>query len=151
MRKVSKTRPSRETSFGFLIQTLARMLDAKMKAELKKIGVSVKLFTALMVLSEEDGINQRKVGERLNFPEYFTSRNIDALVEAGFAERQPDPESRRTYLIYLTIFGKAKAAQLPPIVKRVSNEILTNLSDLERQQIITILQKVTSPNLAAEE
>lgn len=141
MTQVSKSQAIRENSFGFLVQSLSRTLDAKMKAELKAVGVNVKLFAALMLLSEEDGINQRKVGERLNFPEYFTSRNIDALVKAGFAERRPDPESRRSFLIYLTAAGRAKAAELPAIVKRVNLEVLSTLSEPEKAQAVTLLKK----------
>lgn len=143
MTQISKAQSTREGSFGFLIQSLSRTLDEKMKIELAKVGVNVKLFAALMLLSEEDGINQRKVGERLNFPEYFTSRNIDALVEAGFAERRPDPKSRRAFLVYLTDAGHAKAAELPPIVRRVNDDILTSLSNAERVQVVELLQKST--------
>lgn len=106
------------------------------------LGVDIKLFAALMLLSEEDGINQRRIGEKLNFPEYFTSRNIDALVEAGFAERRPDPKSRRTILIYLTDSGRAKATQLPAIVKDVNDQIMSGLSHAEKTQVVGLLQKI---------
>ncbi len=98
MTQISNAKSLREASFGFLIQTIARTMDAKMKSELKGIGVDIKLFVNLMLLSEEDGINQRKLGEQLNFPEYFTSRNVDALVEAGPAERHAD---RKKHMVRL--------------------------------------------------
>ncbi len=137
-----KTKAIRENSFGFLIQTLARDIDAKMKLALKEVDVDTKIFANLMVLSEEDGIKQRALGEKLNFPEYFTSRNVDALVAAGFAERQPDPESRRSFLIFLTDAGRKKAAQLPSIVKRVNDDVLSELSKQEKSEIIHLLQRV---------
>ena len=102
MTQIKSTKHIREGSFGFLIQTLARDIDTKMKRALEEVDVDIKIFANLMLLADEDGINQRSLGEKLNFPEYFTSRNVDALVEAGFAERRPDPKSRRTILIYLT-------------------------------------------------
>ena len=132
----------REDSFGFLIQTIARTLDAKMKIELQKVGVDLKIFANLMMLGKQDGINQREIGQRLNFPEYFTSRNVDALVEAGFAERRPDPDSRRSFLIYLTDLGRAKAEELPEIVKRVNDDVLGALSDAERRKVVALLQTV---------
>lgn len=142
MTQTSKAQAIREGSFGFLVQTLARELDARMKSELKDVGIDFKLFPNLRMLAEEDGINQRKLGQRLNFPEYFTSRNVDALVEAGFAERRPDPDSRRSFLIFLTKAGRAKAESLPPIIKRVNDEVLADLSPPERRQIVDLLQKV---------
>ena len=142
MTQISKAKAIREGSFGFLVQTIARSLDAKMKAELKEVGVDIKLFANLMLLLEEDGINQRQLGEKLNFPEYFTSRNIDALVEAGLAERRPDPNSRRALLVYLTEEGRATAMRLPPIIKRVNDETLIGLTEPEKKQVVRLLQKV---------
>lgn len=143
MSQISERQALRIGSFGFLIQTLARTLDAKMKSELEEIGVDIKLFANLMMLAEKDGINQRSLGEKLNFPEYFMSRNVDALVKAGFAERRPDPNSRRSFLIYLTEAGQAKAAELPPIIARVNDAVLKDLSASERASLVSMLQRVT--------
>jgi len=144
MTQIEMKEHRREESFGFLIQTLARVLDAKMKVELEKIGIDIKIFANLMMLGQKDGINQREIGKRLNFPEYFTSRNIDALVEAGLAERKPDPGSRRSFLIFLTEKGRAKAEELPAIVREVNNEVLHGLTTEERASVISLLQKVTA-------
>ncbi|MCV6546377.1 MAG: MarR family transcriptional regulator [Cohaesibacter sp.] len=133
----------RTESFGFLIQVLARRIDTTMKEELLKVGVDVKIFVNLMLLSEQDGINQRQLGEKLDFPEYYTSRNVDSLVKAGFVERRQDPNSRRTFLIYLTDKGREKAKLLPPIVKKVNDQYLKELTSDERKQLISLLQKST--------
>lgn len=131
----------RTESFGFLIQVLARRIDATMKQELAEVNVDVKIFANLMLLSQEDGINQRQLGDKLDFPEYFTSRNVDSLVKEGFAERRQDPNSRRTFLIYLTDKGREKAKLLPAIVKKVNDQYLKDLSAKERKQLISLLQK----------
>ncbi|MDX8350037.1 MarR family transcriptional regulator [Cognatiyoonia sp. IB215446] len=132
----------REESFGFLVQSIARTLDAKMKVELQKVGVDIKIFANLMMLGQQDGINQREIGQRLNFPEYFTSRNVDALVDAGFAERRPDPDSRRSFLVFLTDKGRAKAEELPAIVRSVNDDVLSDLTKTERKSIMALMQKV---------
>ena len=142
MTKKPPIRAIREGSFGFLIQTLARRIDAEMKSELKAIGLDVKVFANLMALAEEDGVNQRRLGEKLDFPEYFTSRAVDALVGLGLAERRPDPDSRRTQLVFLTEEGRRRSKSLPGIVKGVNDRFLSQLSPLERSQAVALLQKV---------
>ncbi|WP_166486189.1 MarR family winged helix-turn-helix transcriptional regulator [Jannaschia sp. CCS1] len=132
----------REGSFGFLIQTLARDIETRMKAELQEVDVDVRVFANLMFLAKRDGINQREIGARLNFPEYYTSRNVDVLVKAGLAERRPDPDSRRAFLIFLTEAGHAKAAELPPIIRRVNNEFLKSLTDEQRDLVLDLLRTV---------
>jgi DNA-binding MarR family transcriptional regulator len=143
MTQISTTKKkTHEGSFGFLIQTIARRVDVRMKEQLKELDVDIKIFANLMFLSEKDGITQREIGNRLNFPEYYTSRNVDSLIKYGYAERRPDPTSRRSMLIYLTDAGRAKAAQLPAIIEAVNSETLTDLTEAERDQIMSLMQKV---------
>ena len=150
MTRISEAQRSREGSFGFLIQTLARRIDATMKERLREHGVDVKVFANLMALAEEDGINQRQLGAKLDFPEYYTSRNVDALVEAGFAERRPDPNSRRTALVFLTEAGREKAADMPRVIRQVNELYLAEMTEDEQSQVIALLQKVATKSKAAE-
>lgn len=143
MTQISKSQPKvREESFGFLVQTLARRMDERMKARLKELDVDLKIFANLMFLSHKDGITQREIGNHLNFPEYYTSRNVDSLIKYGFAERRPDPTSRRSLLVFLTDKGREKAKQLPPVIEAMNDETLVNLTQKERVQLMSLMQKV---------
>lgn len=133
----------RQSSFGYLLQLIGRRINNDMKLQLADIGIDSKVFSNLMLLSEKDGITQRELGRLLEFPEYFTSRTVDILVENGFAERCPDPASRRTILVYLTDAGRDKAKTLPPIVQCVNESYLEPLTSDERQQLIKLLQKIS--------
>lgn len=113
-----------------------------MKEQLAKIGIDKKIFSNLMLLLEKDGITQRELGRLLEFPEYFTSRTVDVLVDKGFVERRADPNSRRTTLVYLTDKGRETAKQLPPIIGAVNADYLAPLNIEERKQMISLLQKV---------
>ncbi|MCR9237056.1 MAG: MarR family transcriptional regulator [Alphaproteobacteria bacterium] len=141
MAQISRGQKNRESSFGFLIQTLGRRLDVTMRERLKEVDIDVKIFANLMLLYEADGVNQRQLGKKLDFPEYYTSRNVDALVKAGFAERRPDPNSRRSFLIYLTEKGRKKAAQLPKIIAETNELHLKRLTLKERKDVVALLQK----------
>ncbi|HCQ65740.1 MAG TPA: hypothetical protein DIU07_11565 [Rhodobacteraceae bacterium] len=149
MARTSEPQQGQEASFGFLVQTLARRIDATMKERLLEHGVDIKVFANLMALSHEDGINQRQLGATLDFPEYYTSRNVDALVEAGFAERRPDPKSRRSFLVYLTEAGRKKAAELPPLIRQVNELYLSDMTEGERSQVIALLRKAVATSKAA--
>lgn len=142
MPKLTKTQRGRQASFGFLLNLLHRRADSKMKQKLENIGVDIKLFVNLRMLNENEGISQRELGRILEFPEYHTSRNVDALVEANMAERRPDPESRRSVKLYLTEEGRAKASKLPSIISDVNSSLLKDLSPEEKATLISLLQKV---------
>lgn len=143
MTQVPESDGIRENSFGFLIQTLARRIDADMKERLKEHGVDLKIFANLMFLSGKDGVTQREIGNHLNFPDYYTSRNVDALIKEGFAERRPDPESRRSTLIFLTSKGREKASELPDVIRASNEKSMANLSASERSQVVHLLKKST--------
>lgn len=142
MTRISDAQRRRQSSFGYLIQLMARRIDMDMKDRMSKIDVELKVFANLMLLTEKDGITQRELTRLLEFPEYFTSRTVDLLVKKGFAERRPDPESRRTILVFLTAKGRQKAKELPPIISAVNNSFLEPLDAEERKQLISLLHKV---------
>jgi len=141
MSRITKGQHARQSSFGFIIQLLARRIDSVMKKRLGEIGVDTKIFANLMLLNERDGVTQTELGRLLEFPDYYTSRNVDALIEAGFAERQPDPNSRRNVLIFLTPKGREKAKELPKIINLVNTEFLQVFDKEEKKVIIKLLQK----------
>ena len=146
MTQVPENDGIRENSFGFLIQTLARRIDGDMKERLKEHGVDLKIFANLMFLSARDGVTQREIGNSLNFPDYYTSRNVDALIKEGFAERRPDPASRRTTLIFLTPKGRKKASELPDAIRASNEKSLANLNASEQKQVVRLLQKAAGIN-----
>ncbi len=142
MTPIPETKRKHQMSLGFLIQILSRRIDHEMKQRLGEIGIDIKIFANLMTLSRRDGITQRELGRSLEFPEYYTSRAVDTLVEQGFAERRPDPKSRRSVLIFLTKKGREKARKLPPIIAAVNEIYLKPLDPAERNQLIALLQRV---------
>jgi len=146
MAQISDETAKRVASVGFLVQSLARKYDAIMLPWLEEIDLSPKLFPSLMMLREEDGVNQTKLGERLKFPQYFTSRNVEALVKAGFVERRPDPESRRAILLFLTKAGRIKADLLPGIVRKVNDQVLREFAVEERENLTDLLQRANNSN-----
>ena len=147
MTQISAGQRKRETSLGFLIQVLARRMDGDMKQRLAEIDVDIKIFANLMLLNEKDGITQRELGRgMLEFPEYFTSRTVDALVDRGFAVRKPDPKSRRSILVCLTPKGRKKAGELPAIIAAVNQKYMTPLETKERETLIKLLHKVAGIN-----
>ena len=132
----------RDASFGYLVEQVVRKFEDNAKIELSAIGLNYKVYIPQLALLDEDGVNQRQLGLKLNFPEYFTSRNIDAMVKAGFAERRPDPNSRRSVLVFLTKVGRAKAECLPGLAIKLNEVVLAELTKDEQQKVVELLKKV---------
>ena len=142
MTKETDFTAERDSSFGYLVEQVVRKFEDNAKFELSAIDLNYKFYLPLLALFVEDGVNQRQLGLKLNFPEYFTSRNIDAMVKAGYAERRPDPNSRRSVLVFLTKAGRAKAECLPGLARRLNEEVLAELTKDEQQKVVELLKKV---------
>jgi DNA-binding MarR family transcriptional regulator len=73
----------------------------------------------LTCLGQEDGQQPKDLAEKVFLDSSSVTGLIDRTERAGFLERRPDPSDRRALRIYLTGAGKAKLAELEPILANV--------------------------------
>lgn len=94
-------------------------------------------FDALRVLSESPGLRLSRLADRLIRDDSTLTRAVDSLVEAGWAERHPDPSDRRASLIFLTDAGHGRyqdvAAELEASLAQAWQALsATDLATFER-------------------
>ncbi|MEF1227989.1 MarR family transcriptional regulator, partial [Vibrio fortis] len=73
-----------------------------------------------------------------------TTRTLDKLEKLELVERRADPESRRSFRIYLTEKGKALEETLIPIPMRLNKELMGALDESEQQQMLQLLKKMVA-------
>ncbi len=121
----------------FRLLRLQARLTGIVADRLKAIGVSVPQCDVLTTLTEQEGISQQHLAERL----YVTKGNISGLVDrlaaAGLVERRSIASDRRSYAIYLTESGRRIAEQGIDVQKQFIAETLgrmdpEHLLDFER-------------------
>lgn len=130
-----------KSSFGWHIQMMARLVESETQKLLKPFDLSVAEFSCLLGLLEENGATQSELGRLTGAPEYSTSRYVDRLVERGFAERRPHPESRRAIQVFLTEQGEELAVQMPQVVSQANDNILVGLTENQRSTLESLLEK----------
>ncbi|MFA0145576.1 MarR family winged helix-turn-helix transcriptional regulator [Vibrio lentus] len=134
----------RQNSFGWMINVVANKASKDFDIELKQHGLSLALWPTLMCLWEEEGITQRDIAAKSKVENSTTTRTLDKLEKLELVERRADPNSRRSFRIYLTEKGKALEEQLVPIPIRLNKELMNELDAEEQQQMITLLQKMVA-------
>jgi DNA-binding MarR family transcriptional regulator len=134
----------RQNSFGWLLNVVANKASKDFDTELKKHGLSLALWPTLMCLWEEEGVTQREIALKSKVESSTTTRTLDKLVALELVERRNDPNSRRSFRIYLTDAGRDLKETLLPIPMAINNDLLSSLDTQEQKQIINLLKKLVA-------
>jgi DNA-binding MarR family transcriptional regulator len=85
-----------------------RML-MQMTGRIRTLGLSIPQFDLLSTLTEQEGISQSELAERLYVTKGNVSGLVDRLVQAGLVERRAIVGDRRSYAMHLTPEGRRLA------------------------------------------
>ena len=121
----------------FRFVRLHRRASNAIAAELKEIGLSIPQFDLLSTLTEQEGLSQQELAQRLYVTKGNVSGLLDRMVEAGLVERRAIPDDRRSNALHLTLKGRSLAEQGIAAQKDYVNRTLgamapRDLADLER-------------------
>ncbi|CAH7402187.1 Transcriptional regulator, MarR family [Vibrio chagasii] len=134
----------RPNSFGWLVNVVANKASKDFDVELKKYGLTIALWPTLMCLWEEEGLTQRDIAAKSKVENSTTTRTLDKLEKLDLVERRADPNSRRSFRIYLTEKGKELEKDIIPVPARVNKELMSALDADEQQQMIGLLKKMVA-------
>ena len=134
----------RPNSFGWLVNVVANKASKDFDVELKKYGLTIALWPTLMCLWEEEGLTQRDIAAKSKVENSTTTRILDKLEKLDLVERRADPNSRRSFRIYLTEKGKELEKDIIPVPARVNKELMSALDADEQQQMIGLLKKMVA-------
>lgn len=134
----------RQSSLGWLINVVANKLKNDFDTELKKHGLTIALWPTLMCLWEEEGVTQREIAIKSKVESSTTTRTIDKLERLNLVERRDDPQSRRSFRIYLTDEGRALQSTLIHIPIDINESMLSSLDSEEQEQMLGLLKKLVT-------
>ena len=96
----------------------------------------------LVKLLGTDGVTPTALAEELEIRLPSLSEAIKKLESKGLVKRKPFPESKRSYLIFLTATGRVKAQKHKIEGDRFTSEFFKSISDMEKIQLAEILEKL---------
>lgn len=116
----------------FRLMRLDARIRGAISGRLKAVGLSIAQCDVLTTLTENEGISQQDLAQRL----YVTKGNISGLIDrleaAGLVERRLLASDRRSHAIHLTPAGKTAAVSAIQVQGRFVADSLgrMNLDDL---------------------
>jgi DNA-binding MarR family transcriptional regulator len=141
--KTSKTLPlSRKTIINvFLSNTYFK---DEMLSVLKPFDLSLEQFNVLRILrgQNEKPLNLQDIQDRMVNKMSNTTRLIDKLLLKGFVERNTCAKNRRKIEIFITQNGLKTLSVLDPIIDDIEQQMTSNLSQTELEQLNNLLTKL---------
>jgi DNA-binding MarR family transcriptional regulator len=131
------------SSVGFMCGQVAALFRARFEEDMREHRLHPRQFLLMLVLRDEGTMAQQAAGQRLGMDRTTTMQAVQGLAEAGYVDRQDDPDDRRVYRLSLTPNGRRLVATLEGRMKRVETELLAPLAVAERalfaQQLRAVL------------
>ena len=144
----SMTPARTEPDLSFLLDHTSHVLRTRMSAALDEIGLTARMHCVLVHALEQER-TQAQLAEIGDMDKTTMVVTVDALEEAGLAERRPSSHDRRARIIAVTEKGAQVAEESQRIVDGVHQRALDSLPDETRDALLNALNLLVGDHLAA--
>lgn len=111
----------------FLVRAVNRGYTKLIETSLgSHIEITYPQWSFLRALSQQEGLSQRELAERVGLMENTTLVAINVMERRGWLRRERDKKDRRRLLVYLTEEGRA-VDRLRPLVRQANRAAIKGL------------------------
>ena len=103
-------------------------------------------YAAFPYLRDEPGLDQIGLAARIGIDRTNVGLLVDQLEARGLMERRVDDRDRRVWRLHLTAQGIRFQDRVRPATRRAQEEILSCLTDTERETLLSLLARVVQAN-----
>ncbi|GAB6988542.1 MarR family winged helix-turn-helix transcriptional regulator [Paenibacillus pini] len=129
---------------GKLISYIHRQNQKRLAKQLAPYGIgSGGQHSFLKVVLHNPGITQDQLTQQLKFDKATTARSIKQLEQSGYIERKPDPDDRRSQLLYPTLKAQEFYPMLQSILDDHNKKLTCHISSEEEDLLISLLHKIS--------
>ncbi|WP_341703179.1 MarR family winged helix-turn-helix transcriptional regulator [Ferrovibrio sp.] len=129
---------------GYLLRLAQLRVWEDFYGRLGPTGISPSLFSALVLIERNPGLQQSRLGEALGVARSGAMTMVDRLERLGLVERQAVPHDRRAYGLFLTATGRTRMAEITAQVRGHDAHVTAALSPAEHSSLMALLQKFIS-------
>lgn len=124
-----------------LNQTSTQVFQARMKSE--GLDLTSVQFAAMAAICDAPGSDQASIAAAIAYDRATIGGVIDRLEQKGWVVRRTGRKDRRAREVALTEAGHAILKQTRPVVRDLQADILSGLTEEERQTFIQLARKAT--------
>src|SRR3954451_3027757 len=132
----------RQRNFGFLFKEVSRRYVNRFEVRAAEIPLNLAQAKALVRLEKNEGVSQARLAELAEVDPMTMVRIIDRMEAEGLLERRSDPADRRARCLYLTAKARPILGEIWRLSDEIRAEIFAGVSQAEREQFMTVLQRL---------
>jgi DNA-binding MarR family transcriptional regulator len=141
---------SLEGSVGYYLSRARNVLLHRMDAAVGPLGLTPQQIGVMFQLNLGLARTPQELSRALAYDSGSMTRMLDRLEKKGFIARTRSEQDRRVVEVNLTEAGRAIAAQLPNVCGSVMNDLLAPFSKAEVEQLIELLNRIASQDVAIQ-
>lgn len=129
-------------SIGFLLRLANGVSQGELSANLDTVGIRQSLYSVLLIINDNPGLNQQEVGQTLSIQQPNLVALVNELVTEGLVVREVNAEDRRSYCLSLTAKGRARLAEANTLHEAFEQRLAKAVSPLTPEQFRAALRGI---------
>lgn len=125
---------------GYQLRLAQRAIFADFADTMDGAGISPGLFGILVIVDANAGLTQQALANAAHLDRSTVVSVLDKLEQRGLVERRA--ADRRSNGLYLTAAGTRLLRSLRAKVASHEKRVVQNLSERDREQLVTLLQRI---------
>jgi DNA-binding MarR family transcriptional regulator len=132
------------SAISWLLADASRLIRKLADRRLSAIGLTRAQWQALGNLRRMGPMTQAGLAEIMEVETATIARLIDRLEAAGWIARTPEAHDRRVKLVSMTDKAQAIMGEVSVIGQKLRDDMLIDLSQTEREQLVVLLSTMKS-------
>jgi DNA-binding MarR family transcriptional regulator len=133
-----------QLSIGYLVKRAHSLMLDIMEPVIEQRGFSFVQYVVMSALRDGIAMNPKMICMQFRHDSGALTRIIDQLAERGLLERVRRDRDRRKVELQLTPAGRETIESIIPLVVDKLNEVLTDFSKTEVQELLRLLVKLNT-------
>lgn len=128
---------------------LSKEIHIFISRALEPYGIGSAQFPFLMRLLHRDGISQESLTSVLKCDRATGTRALSKLEENGYVRREPDPNDKRAYRVFLTEKARLLEPAIREMASQINDVIFCGFTDEEKAHFIRLINRAIN-NISSE-
>lgn len=123
------------------IHQKSRLSIKEVNDALKEFELYSSQWAILFCLKQFGSMTQKEIWQYLNVEAPTVTRTVARLEEKGWLFRE-EGHDKRERIVHLSPFAEENLPEIERRIQQVEEELLSNLSDEEQNQLVSLLKKI---------